>query len=234
MFGPRHPFPHVYAVGTEHYDSPAVFDALRADFPGQLSPSRIDVALDFEEPEMFERLVELLKVEALRRGLTLNHQGDWIRSKARTLYVGSRNSELVLRLYEYRDHHGHGPAVRLELEVKAKKAHRRSQVAALEPLELFGLSPVCRAVFDQLGIDPGKFTLYGGPRAPASIERDTSFLANTAWPALSRVIAAHLGDIEAAVLAVMARREQRELVKIQARQIRPCDKSSDMSHSVTP
>ena len=90
------------------------------------SPSRIDAKIDWEEPELFDRISELLTAFAMERDLIISHQGDWARGQSRTLYVGSRKSQLMVRLYEKGWKMGGNPDwIRLETEVKPKKADQR-------------------------------------------------------------------------------------------------------------
>jgi DNA relaxase NicK len=189
--------PHVFAEGTESYDSPVLWNALRERCAGLWTPSRIDPALDFEDPDWFDVLSAALIDIAQRRRMELNHKGDWTRGKARTLYVGSRESGFYIRLYEYRDHHGYGPAVRLEVEIKLKPEHR-AKLAAAMPDELLGLSPVVHELLTRIGMDVSRFPVTNGSKPPPSIDRDLAYLARQALPALLRVAAA-LGS-EAAVM----------------------------------
>jgi hypothetical protein len=192
--------PHVFAEGTESYDSPALWNALRERCAGLWTPSRIDPALDFEHPDWFDVLSAALIDIAKRRGMEIDHKGDWTRGKGRTLYVGSRQSGFYIRLYEYRDHHGYGPAVRLEVEIKLKADHR-AMLAAAAPDALLVLSPVVHELLTRLGVDITRFPVTSGTKPPPSIERDLAFLARQALPALLRAVAEY-GSEAAALEAI--------------------------------
>ena len=71
------------------------------------SVSRMDAAIDFVGTFVFSQITEMIiKIleEHKFRGVVpgISQVGDWIHGKARTLYVGSRNSRTFLRIYEKR------------------------------------------------------------------------------------------------------------------------------------
>ena len=210
MYGAAHTRPLVYAMGVEDYDSPALYDALTRHCTPYWTPSRIDVALDFYEAPAFDVLAGHLIDLAKSRGIKLNTQGDWIRGEGRTLYVGARTSAMMLRLYEFRAHHGYGPPVRLELEIKAKPAHRL-RIAAMAPGELLRMSPIAHETLKRIGIDGERTPMSPGARPRQSLDRDVSFLARQAWPALLRLVA-HYGDVALAFKALDEYRVENERV----------------------
>lgn len=228
MYGSAHAKPHVYAQGTEEYDSPATYAALQSRCRDLWTPSRIDVALDFEDDLWFEVIQpELLQI-ALRRGAEIDQKGDWARGKSRTFYVGSRTSTFYVRLYEYRQHHGYGPAVRLEVEVKAKAKHRAA-IAAMHPADLLGACPVVQQLLAKLNVQIPRATLSQGAKPPSTVERDLAYLARQALPAFERVIAA-LGTEAAALEAVRAYAGETEAIRASIR----CRTVSQSEPCVTP
>jgi hypothetical protein len=209
MHGSAHSKPCALAEGTEKAAAPDLYQALVDHCHGLWLPSRLDVALDFDHDQAFDILAGDLIAIATRRGLALDQRGDWTRGTARTLYVGSRQSPFYLRLYEYRAKHGYGFPCRLELEIKVKPKHRAA-IAAKSPWELLHLAPVVHELLVAIGLDMETHPLSPGQRPPQSVERDTAFLANTAWPALTRLIAHHHGDPLAAIAAIADHRTETE------------------------
>lgn len=91
---------------------------------------RADVALDFDGADYFNSIAADLVDTAKTRRLKTSTVGDWIQQKeGRTLYVGSRTSVFMMRLYEKYKQKGidtHGEqTVRLELEIKPTKSARK-------------------------------------------------------------------------------------------------------------
>ena len=123
--------------------------ALSAGWAGVLI--RADVALDFDGDKYFRLLsadlIELAKTKSLKTS-TL---GDWIQGVGgRTLYVGSRTSAFMIRLYEkYKQSGvdtGNEQTIRLELEIKPYK-HARMSAFSLSASELVGSSSVYSPIF---------------------------------------------------------------------------------------
>lgn len=128
-------------------DSPAVASILRAKWPRH-QVVRADVCEDYNEPQAFDALSSMLINVADQHRLKVTHYGDWHRGEdGRTLYVGSRQSCVYLRLYE-KGHQMRSKGldsasldwVRLEVEVKAKQQVARYHLSQLEPDEFMGCS----------------------------------------------------------------------------------------------
>ncbi len=120
--------------------------------------SRVDVAIDFFGDHAFNRLTELLKDLALRRGLKVSTVGDWLLGKdGRTLYLGSRSSEACFRIYEKGKErlakndieHADPRWVRCELELKPKKERRR-QLSTVSIEGMWGWSAWTQEVYELL------------------------------------------------------------------------------------
>lgn len=233
MHGKAHSKPCVFAEGTHEYDAPALYDALTTHYAGCWKPSRIDVALDLDHPEAFDIINGELVAFALERNIKLDQRGDWDRGHGRTRYLYSRVGNFFVRLYEYLDHHGHGPACRLELELKLKSKHRE-RLARMAPWEMLALCPATQHVVASLGLDLKPLPLSQGQRKPQSIERDLAFLASTPFPALMRLVAHHQGDYVTAFAALLDYRAETERTRALLAGAAPCDTSPPMQHHVSP
>lgn len=93
------------------------------------SPTRIDARVDWDDEGLFDRISALFLDFATDRGLKINQLGNWHEGKERTLYIGSRQSQLMVRLYEKGWQVGGSPNwIRFETEVKPKKQEQRQAV----------------------------------------------------------------------------------------------------------
>jgi hypothetical protein len=92
----------VHVVGTSSA-SPHVAEVLREYYPAH-TVSRVDVALDFDQPGAFDRLWRAVHALATgREGRRVGTQtaGDWLDGlDGRTLYAGGAKSRLRIRVYE--------------------------------------------------------------------------------------------------------------------------------------
>lgn len=111
------------------------------------SMTRADVALDFKG-KVFESLKEKLVGYARQKNIThLNTQGDWINCvKGRTLYAGSKKSEIQFRLYEKSEEQWekgnklYPPnMVRMEVQIRLTK-RQRAHVTELTPLNVLSVN----------------------------------------------------------------------------------------------
>lgn len=143
----------VLVVGTGENASP-VASLVRSEWPDH-HLVRADVAEDYDEPEAFDVLSKMMLNIADSHGLKVTHYGDWHRAEnGRTLYVGSRQSPVMARLYEKgieRRVKGYSPSaspdwVRLEIEVKPKRHEARKLLATFEPDDYMACSPWTREV----------------------------------------------------------------------------------------
>lgn len=114
--------------------------------------SRADAAVDLRGD--FDVLAARLLAFADDRGLSVEHRGDWHRAeRGRTLYVGTRASGVLLRLYEKgveQQQKGQEGApldwVRFELEVRPKKGPARQAASAVSADECWGASAWSQAL----------------------------------------------------------------------------------------
>lgn len=221
MSGSHHSKPHVYAIGTEKYDSPAVYEAITHHYTDRWTPARLDLALDFWHPEAFDLVVPQFIAYATRRDITLGHMGDWTRNKARTLYVGAKSSRQLIRVYEYKQHHGHGADCRIELQLRPKSTNK-AFVASRTPVELLYSADAINCVVSTLGLDiPQAHPMSPGTRPPADLDRKLNWLAAQALPSMLQVLASVGGDPVGLLTAIMERKaeidRQREMCRGSAR-----------------
>lgn len=95
-WGGSNPHPHLDCYGPP---AALIAEHLRNWFPHR--PSRIDHAVDRWAPDQFDQVHEFAKGLAARYGLRLSYAGDWATPNAgRTIYVGSKASQLMVRIYE--------------------------------------------------------------------------------------------------------------------------------------
>lgn len=112
---------------------------------------RADIALDFDGSEYFKKISSDLVQLAKTKNLKTSTVGDWVQALGgRTLYVGSRTSAFMIRLYEkYKQKGidtGDEETIRLELEIKPYK-HARLSAFSLSASELVGSSSVYSPIF---------------------------------------------------------------------------------------
>lgn len=92
--------PHAFASS----DNAILFrDTCREIWTNTHEVTRIDVCEDFNEAGVFETMKDVLVEIGERKNMAIDTVGDWIRKDAkrgRTLYLGSKNSAVRLRLYE--------------------------------------------------------------------------------------------------------------------------------------
>jgi len=125
--------PGVHVVSSGDY-SGAIAEVLRQ---GRHRVTRADAAIDLVRAGAFNKLSKAMLRFALEKKLTITQIGDWERGKSRTLYLGSRRSPVMWRLYEKGYKEGADPRwVRLEVEVKPK-GEKGFLVAEKSPYELF-------------------------------------------------------------------------------------------------
>ena len=104
--------------------------------------TRIDVCEDISREGYFDTITRLAIEFAKRKGKKISYQGDWARGIERTLYIGSRKSEIMLRIYEKGQQLGLDPHhVRYEVEIKpnSKNKERRKELVSMHPGQLLFL-----------------------------------------------------------------------------------------------
>ena len=129
------------------------------------SVTRADVALDFRGKTIFGKLKDRMICYAKVKGIDhLNTQGDWINCvRGRTLYVGSKKSEIQFRLYEkseeqWQKGNAAYPAdmVRLEVQIRPTK-RQRTVIKELTPTAVLAINRNVSGLYGELvstAIDP--------------------------------------------------------------------------------
>lgn len=135
---------------------------------------RADVAVDFDEPGVYADLTSVLIGVAESHRLKKACLGDWIAPsdpKGRTLYIGSRQSPVMARLYEK------GKTLvdvrpdlaRLELEIKPKRIAARRQYVTLSARDLV----FCNAWTTALFVALSGVSYESSALPPGTVHRDT-------------------------------------------------------------
>ena len=142
--------PHVRVQG---WYSPKVVGVVRGLWPDH-SVSRADVALDFDSPGCWDRIAAVCDLVAREGKLKWSTVGDFREDRdvlsGRTIYVGSRQSPVYIRVYEkgkqmLAQHRVGDAAISLDwvrVEIEVKPPHRPFKLAAAswEPPAFWGCS----------------------------------------------------------------------------------------------
>lgn len=156
LHGGVNPLPHVTASGVY---SPDVAQAIRTAWP-EHTVSRLDVAVDFDGKGAWEKLYRVCDDAARSSRLKWATLGDFRPDgdsrDGRTVYVGSRQSPVMVRLYEKGKQlassvqmPGEMPSldwVRLEIEVKPPNRAAKMRAASLSPEQSWGCAPWARDI----------------------------------------------------------------------------------------
>lgn len=152
-------------------NAPLLYEALMRSGV-QHEPTRVDAAIDWVEEGLFDTLAPLFKQFAQDKGLSISTPGDWVRGQGRTLYIGSRSSAVMVRLYEkgYEQRKKGDDAapldwVRFEVEVKFKKAQQKRAIAGFQPFQFFQIGWVSE-LCDWLMFSPASIPIPTTYRAP--------------------------------------------------------------------
>lgn len=163
---------------TASSDEAPALEAVLRQWGGPYRPTRVDSCLDWEEPGLFDSLAASLLQYATDSEIRISQLGDWHRGKSRTLYIGSPQSPVQLRLYEkgYQlqgEDTEHPHWVRLEVQVRPDKK-RREAAAQWRPRDCFACGWVAEAV--------ERFFLIPGVRIPVGkVKQDTEEEAKRRW-----------------------------------------------------
>jgi hypothetical protein len=114
--------------------------------------SRADMAVDFDQKGIFLELSSWLLEYAKANKLKTGFAGDWANgTQGRTLYVGSRQSAVYIRLYEkgYQQlslgsKHASLDWVRFEAEIKPQTKAAKKNLSIMAPHQCFGVSRLMR------------------------------------------------------------------------------------------
>lgn len=123
--------------------TPKAVEAIRARFPHRVT--RVDSCADFDAPGAFTRLLGACTTIKRQHRILGGKAGDWddFPEKGRTLYLGSTQSPVRLRLYEKGKqaeyaHLDRPDWARLEVQVRPKKLETGQQYAELDPMQVWG------------------------------------------------------------------------------------------------
>lgn len=149
-------YPHAFASGDR---TEAFVEVVRSHWPENHGVSRMDSAQDFDEAGCWDKFVVTCLAVAKRLNLDTECRGDWVGHqpgvKGRTLYIGSKKSSCLVRVYEKgKQMRGLNPAIalkysenwiRLEAQIRPDK-HNRAKAATVSPLEAWGFSTTTREI----------------------------------------------------------------------------------------
>ncbi|MBV7267558.1 replication initiation factor domain-containing protein [Erythrobacter ani] len=94
--GGSNPHPHVECTGRA---SPVLAEYLREHY--EHKPTRIDHAMDIRDFGLFDKIAQFARGFARSNRLKLSFAGDWANQyEGRTVYIGSRTSQVFVRVYE--------------------------------------------------------------------------------------------------------------------------------------
>ena len=162
------PGTHVKVTGD---DAPALAPILQRM---AVLPSRVDVAEDIIEPGMADRLFQVAQAYAVEKSIRVNHQGDWTRGQARTLYLGARSSTVQLVIYEKGHQLGEQWAdpnwVRLEVRLYPKPRHREP-LLAMTPGQMMAGTRWVTGYLQAIGWEHIEPLRIGTIRSPSDTDR---------------------------------------------------------------
>lgn len=199
------------SVGTRVWVSasgdkaPEFAGIIRAGFPVH-SLLRADVAIDYCEPGAWESLYNLGLQTADMFKLKARHVGDYHRAEdGRTLYVGSRSSPAMQRIYEKGKQTGGDPDhVRSELELKPQNANAKLAYASATPEQMWMATKwtqhVLRVLTGLTGMQPAP---PGTVRTMTDHERAISFMGKQYGKIIAHQLELLGGDMEAIALWIV-------------------------------
>lgn len=167
----------------------------------EVKVTRVDVALDFDEPHAWEALHKLGHHLHLNLGSKLRYIGPSLgeigeTEDGRTLYVGARTSACMARIYEKgkKDDPTRPDWVRLELEFKPQNANAAEKLYYLSPSEIFTTHRIGRLCADLLSSKKGMPLSLSRIKGPTDDERAFSFMLDQYSKTMARLVQAAGGD----------------------------------------
>lgn len=125
--------------------------------------SRLDSCEDYRGEGSWETLTSMGFKIAERYGVRTANQGDWYphHGAGRTLYIGSRQSQVSVRIYEKGKKEGEDPTwVRVEIEVKPK-SRNKPLYANTDPVQLWASARWTQEFFRLLsGVELERLSLH--------------------------------------------------------------------------
>tara|TARA_R110002072_G_scaffold216863_1_gene374389 strand:+ start:520 stop:1287 length:768 start_codon:yes stop_codon:yes gene_type:complete len=193
--------------------SPVIAKMLRGEFDHR--PSRLDAAFARSAPKLFDRYVRITRKLAKVYGLRWEPKGDWATTDAgRTIVLGSRYSQVILRIYEkglelvakqgLELSDELRQLVRMEIEFKPQNRTARKRAPTIEADELWGLTEWLRDFSKQaFGIEARKLKVT--ERREADYERALRSMARQYRAHLTRLLDEVGGDLDAFALGILKR-----------------------------
>ena len=168
-----------------------VAPVIRQAFPVH-NVTRADVCVDWIEEGLFSRLSGVLMGFAVDRDLGIGQEGDWVRGRARTLYVGAASAAVRLVLYEKGYESGGDKAwTRLEVRVRPQKEWK-ADCATWPEKRLFGASRWVSEALTLIGFTDLERSAVGTVWKPSDAERARAALVKQ-YGAILRAWADELG-----------------------------------------
>lgn len=191
--------------------SPAVAAALRAEFDHR--PNRLDGCVDLAGPDLFRNLTRLTRRIARKYGLRWAPIGDWVTPNAgRTIELGSRKSQVMLRIYEKGKEQATKLGleltpemalhVRCEVEFKPQNPIAKKQARIIAPEALWGLTEWLADFTKQafaMDVERVKVTY----RREADYERALRFMGQQYSAHLERLLSDCGGDLDAFAVRIL-------------------------------
>jgi hypothetical protein len=118
------------------------------------------------------------------------------------MYIGSRNSENYMRIYEHAKLHGGDITCRIEYECKPGKTDRKRQLADLEPAQILGLWPFVIELLAAIGVSIAKLKPSPYTRQKTDLEIRTLNCARQYGRTIDDLMALHDDDPAAVIGAI--------------------------------
>lgn len=179
--------------------APEFAEVVRRNFNGHRL-LRADVAIDYDEEGAWDSLAGLAIQTADAYGLKVKHVGDFHREQdGRTIYIGSRTSAAMQRLYEKGKQLGRSPNwVRQELELKPQNENAKVLYGLVSPEEMYQATKWTQHIWEVLNGPSAAVrpAAAGSIRKQSDDERALEFMAKQYGNVLRRLLEAKGGDLE--------------------------------------
>ena len=212
LWGGRNARPNVLASGSSAH---VVAGIVRREWWHQ--PSRLDSKLDLLAPGMFDTLREATRVFAGRWNIGRYTVFNDDRDKGDTIYLGSRTSQVYVRLYQpglkraQEDGRVAGDilqderdTVRIELEFKPQNARAKARAATVSPVECWAVSRWSADLLEELlamNVTPISVAM----RRESNRDRALRFMCDQYRVHLLGLLEEHGGDLDAFAMDLIER-----------------------------
>lgn len=200
-WGGSNPHPHLECYGVA---APFVAQHLRDTFSHQ--PTRIDHAIDLRAKGLFDRIHGYAVALCKEFGLAGSPAGDWVTvDGGRTYYVGSRASQVYVRIYEKGLKYARDLGipvtdelrdwVRVELEFKPQNKLARGLATKIDGRQMWGSTAWTEKLATEvLGIEAEAVTIR--ERRESDTERALRFMGSQYAKHLRKLFDQNGGDFE--------------------------------------